>query len=139
MTIPYLFNDQQMRPLRPDRCPREPGPGELCHIIFKGSRERATGPIHALALAFCRTHELRFTLYPPGYFPYGREPLVCVTSSGEPVVRDNGEPPITGTYFQAAIDGAAKIFWRGKAGMVVVSLATPLRFAAWIVAFDSSI
>lgn len=38
-------------------------------------RLRKTGPCHALTVATCREHWTFFTLYPPGFVPYGRQQL----------------------------------------------------------------
>jgi hypothetical protein len=44
-----------------------------------GERDRKCGPGHALTVARCRVHELAFTLYPLGWTPYGRVPLIAVS------------------------------------------------------------
>ena len=38
-----------------------------------GYRERRCGPGHALVVVRCLTHGRFFTIYPPGFVPYGRQ------------------------------------------------------------------
>jgi hypothetical protein len=60
----------------------------------------------------CRTHAIGFTLYPPGYTPWGRKPWVCegVVAKGEDEVEDNAEW-FRNTYFEATLDAAQGVFW----------------------------
>jgi hypothetical protein len=60
----------------------------------------------------CRTHEIGFTLYPPGYPPWGRKPWV--REGGVAKVEDdveNNAERFRNTYFDAALEAAAGIFW----------------------------
>jgi len=50
------------------------GPG--CGIRHHDSRERKTGPEHPLLVVRCIVHNRSFTIYPPGFTPYGRRRLV---------------------------------------------------------------
>jgi hypothetical protein len=60
----------------------------------------------------CRTHAIAFTLYPPGYIPYGRRPMERRASDGKPIDREPRtceDPQVTrlrdhfeGTLFEAA-------------------------------------
>ena len=43
-----------------------------------GWRDRKTGPEHPLRVVRCLTHENAFTLYPEGFVPYGRVPVLVV-------------------------------------------------------------
>jgi hypothetical protein len=61
----------------------------------------------------CGTHEIGFTLYPPGYTPWGRKPwwvrkgfVAKVDEEGE----ENAEW-FCNTYFEAALQAAAGVFW----------------------------
>jgi hypothetical protein len=60
----------------------------------------------------CRTHAIGFTLYPPGYPPWGRKPWVCewVVAKVEDEVKDNAEW-FRNTYSEAALDAAEGVFW----------------------------
>ena len=57
---------------RPATAPCGPG----CDIREHGSRERKTGPGHPLLVIRCVVHNRSFTIYPPGFTPYGRRRLV---------------------------------------------------------------
>lgn len=59
----------------------------------------------------CKTHGIGFTLYPPGYFPYGRKPIAPVGLDGYLLTQDTGAERFVGTYFEAAIDAAKGRFW----------------------------
>jgi len=84
--------------------------GDECRLRIKGRRLRKTGPGFALTVLWCKTHEVCFTLYPPGFAPYGREPLVLLRPSGLSVARERA-PPYQGTYFQAALDAVDQMLW----------------------------
>ncbi|MCP4290176.1 MAG: hypothetical protein GY792_38190 [Gammaproteobacteria bacterium] len=61
----------------------------------------------------CKTHGIGFTLYPPGYTPWGRKPWVPpdeVVVKAEDEADDNAEW-YRNTYFEAALDAADGIFW----------------------------
>ena len=46
-------------------------------------RARRTGPCFPLAVVGCSRHPLgRYTLYPPGHSPYGRQAVVSCSVSG---------------------------------------------------------
>lgn len=61
----------------PDRCLLNgEGNAEDCRIGGGFWRERSTGPSHPLRVVRCRTHNVAFTLYPEGYLPYGRMPVL---------------------------------------------------------------
>jgi len=76
----------------------------------------------ALLVARCKTHGVSFTLYPPGYVPYGRQRLAPVVPDGSAVVAE--APPradggasvgeagrFAGTMFGAALDAARGELW----------------------------
>ena len=48
---------------------------------------------------------------PPGWFPYGRKPLVWVAPDGTPISGENDGERFRGTYFEAALDAAAQHAW----------------------------
>jgi len=61
----------------PDRCLLNgEGNTEDCRIGGGFWRERSTGPRHPLRVVRCRKHNVAFTLYPEGYLPYGRMPVL---------------------------------------------------------------
>lgn len=84
--------------------------GGPCQLGLKAWRSRKTGPTPRLAVIYCKTHKVNFTIYPPGHVPYGRVSLVELSLSGIPI--DKGrDPPFSHTYFDAALDAAAGIAW----------------------------
>ena len=65
---------------------------ETCSLSIDHYRDRKTGPGFPLAVVGCRRHPIcRFTLYPPGHIPYGRQAVVSCSPLG-PLLQD----PITG-------------------------------------------
>lgn len=92
--------------------PGEPA-GPACALVIDHHRQRKTGPEHALAVARCRTHRHAFTLYPPGFAPYGRQPVLKVEPDGNPVQREDVglRGDFADTVFAAALDGAAGRPW----------------------------
>lgn len=90
-----------------------------CKIYIHSWRERKTGPAHPLAVICCSTHGVFLTIYPPGFAPYLRQPLVDVSPSGRDFSFDVAEkdapelPPLRfrGTRFEAAYDASAGIAW----------------------------
>ena len=106
----YYGNDKnEIVPVMPTCCPLHKG-NEMCALGVKDWRIRQTGPGFAFCVMHCRTHQRCFTLYPPGYVPYGRQAIVDLDISGQPVGSERG-PPFSGTYFQAALDGAEGKAW----------------------------
>jgi hypothetical protein len=83
--------DGRLEAVMPDQCIEGgAGQGVQCVVRVHHRRERKTGPEHALVVAECLTHGVAFTLYPPGFVPYGRAAIVPVDGEGE-LVRC-GEP-----------------------------------------------
>lgn len=83
---------------------------------MRGWRPRKTGPGFALCVAECASHKLAFTLYPPGYVPYGRTAIAAVSSDGQAVVdaeRRPGEATVAWrvTVFGAACDASCGRAW----------------------------
>ena len=59
----------------PTQCPSR-GPEGPCDVVVHALRSRKTGPSHPLAVCRCHAHGLSFSIYPPGFVPYARRPLV---------------------------------------------------------------
>lgn len=98
-------------PLRPDKCTKAvAGAGGECLIRIAKWRSRACGPIFALAVGRCRSHICDFTIYPLGWTPYGRRPLVDLASDGEPRVEDESVP-WQESEFMASVDAEQKSKW----------------------------
>ncbi len=99
--------------------------GLSCRIRVHHRRGRKTGPCHLLVVVRCETHGMSFTLYPPGYVPYGRAPMAPVDTEGHVLLEvgefdragdpgDNEiseEPAWDGTIFRAARDGSQGLAW----------------------------
>lgn len=73
-------------------------------------RPRKTGPRHPLAVLRCTTHDCGFTLYPPGFGPYLRAPVLRRSPDGGEVRSPTGSD-LSGTIFDAALDAAAARPW----------------------------
>jgi len=82
----YVVVDGQVSVELPDTCPFCDD-GKRCSVGRHAKRERKTGPGHALVVARCHKHERYFTLYPRGYVPYARQPIVDVEDNDEPAFR----------------------------------------------------
>ena len=101
-----------VRAVLPKWCPRRERDFS-CRVSIRGYRERAWGPGYCLSIARCKTHALAFTVYPPGWVPYGRMPISARTPEAFPVGGDRSK----GTVFAAARDAAVGIHWaRSGAG-----------------------
>ena len=112
VTAAYFFDRiGRLRPERPKRCARLDGGGE-CRISFHRWRLRKCGVEHALACFICLKHACSFTVYPPGWLPFGRRPLVHVTASGFEVGGlGDGAEAWRETVFGGAVDASAKRLW----------------------------
>lgn len=125
VTLYHLVNGSYV-PEIPDQCPyREEGP---CHVVLDHLRERRTGPQHPLYVCRCLRHLIGYTLYPPGYGPYGQAPLVAMTPDGKPTTvsqeasatdaKSGSESELTRflpTYLGASVDAAEGRFWPSAA------------------------
>lgn len=110
LCVPYHADgSKRLRPDIPKRCGLSTE-GE-CVIWIKGQRSRIFGPEFRLTVVCCRTHRVSFTLYPPGFTPYGRKPMAVLSSAGFPQATDTERRPFEGTLFQAVLDGAAGDVW----------------------------
>lgn len=87
----------------PGRCPLGED-GSPCEVARHDRRPRKSGPEHALVVCRCRAHGVSFTVYPPGYVPYGRVAVVAEDSEGRTI---QGEALGT-TVFGAALDLGAQ-------------------------------
>ena len=89
----------------PERCLLSlDGAVGTCRVSEAFWRDRLTGPRHPLLVVRCRTHGVAFTLYPPGYVPYGRVPVVCRVDDGSDVDR-------TGSLLGAALAASGGESW----------------------------
>lgn len=116
ITAPY-FVDQydRLAPRRPSRCVNTDGRGS-CLINFHRWRPRKCGLEHPLACFRCKYHGCSFTVYPLGWLPFGRRPIIPLTSSGFDI---SGLGVLEGwceTAFGAGVDAGQKRLWPLSAG-----------------------
>jgi len=97
----------------PPRCVFAAAAAETCAPFVDHYRSRKTGPGFAVAVVGCGRHPLgRYTLYPPGHIPYGRQAVVPCSPSG-PLLRDRttGQPVWAATLWAAATEAADGQRW----------------------------
>ena len=84
-----------------------------CRVSVHHCRERKTGPGFPLMVLRCRTHKVCFTVYPPGYVPYGRQPIAAVAADGSPVrtEKQDGADGFANTVFAAAVEAKKGRAW----------------------------
>lgn len=111
VSLPYVAQDGggSLRPPKPLRCPGPTRDG--CLIHFSRWRRRVHGPGFFLASMRCLTHSLCFTIYPPGWVPYGRSPLILLDHRGRMVETEQDENRWNDTEFTAVIDAASGEIW----------------------------
>lgn len=95
----------RVRPDLPTTCPlAHEGEGD-CAIGIHHWRVRRCGPGFPLAVARCRRHRRAFTLYVPGWVPYGRQPVA-------PAKLDGGRGAgWEGTLFELALETSQGERW----------------------------
>jgi len=84
VTAYALGDGGEFMPVMPLACMAEGAgsDGDPCRIWLHHRRPRKTGPGFPLTVVECRTHGVAFTLYPPGYVPYGRVAIAPVDPEG---------------------------------------------------------
>ena len=104
--------DGMLRAQLPSRCVFATG-AQTCSIFLDHYRLRKTGPGHPVAVIGCGVHPYgRYTLYPPGHVPYGRQPVAAYYPSGQLVLdTESGGPRWERTVFAAALDAAKGESW----------------------------
>jgi hypothetical protein len=112
MTTYKVDTDGVLRPDLPSRCASATG-AQTCPIFVDHYRLRKTGPCFSLAVVGCKRHpQKRYTLYPPGHFPYGRKPVAPYSPSGELLlVVETNRPAWEATIFAAAVEAADGERW----------------------------
>ena len=107
----YADRDGKLIPELPDWGPCHNWDQRACNLGIDHYRDRKTGPCFPILVLRCSTHNKGFTVYPPGYTPYGRHPLAPVGPDGELITEKRGAQRFAGTYFDAALDAANHCFW----------------------------
>jgi len=113
MAAAYNTNERETRAQLPNICPCGLQDGLPCEISLNHNRVRVTGPgfVHVVQ---CKTHRKAFTIYPPGYVPYGRRAITStVTPDGNSVILDGDDAlqSFQQTMFDAAVDAANDKIW----------------------------
>jgi hypothetical protein len=109
---PYTADEEgDFCPELPRVCPLQYSNKKECKIKISHHRVRKTGPCFPLFVMVCKEHNIGFTLYPPGYYPYSRHTLAAVSPEGIEITEKAEGHRLSGTIFDAAIDAAAKVFW----------------------------
>ncbi len=112
LSAPYEIDKKgRLRPKKPSRCPLAEFGDDACNIQFEKWRRRIHGPGFDFAVFLCLSHCRSFTIYPPGWVPYGRKALVLLDHRGEVLQRVPGECAWQGTLFDAVLDGGKGFFW----------------------------
>ena len=111
----------------PSCCPASADTAEAeCRLVIVHHRHRKTGPQHPVTVMRCRTHGCAFTLYPPGYAPYRRQPVMSVAPDGAEFCcetdKDREETRFDETLFEGALDAK-----RGRSWMKSPSRHLPKR------------
>ena len=104
--------DGTLRAVLPSRCVYATGE-QTCQIIVDHYRERKTGPGYPIAVVGCGTHGgRRYSLYPPGHYPYGRVAMAPCSADGALLLdADGGQPQWQATLFGAAQDAERGQRW----------------------------
>jgi len=88
--VPYLVGaGAALAPQIPQVCPEQEALGGLCALGIHHHRRRQTGSVEFLVVLRCRRHGRCFTLYPPGYGPYLRRPVVDLTPEGHKIEHEH--------------------------------------------------
>ncbi len=123
VTVYEAVGEGEGRAVLPRHCPHG-GDGEACRVGAHCRRERQCGPGFALIVAVCHAHGRHFTLYPPGWTPWGRIPVQ--TSDGA----------MEETVFVAALDAAEGQLWPvesvGARGCARTQLRWLRRCGGWL-------
>jgi hypothetical protein len=105
--------------LMPTACPQSDG-AAACRIGLDHQRKRKTGPCIPIAVLACSTHDVRFTIYPCGHVPYGREAVAPVDLDGRALSVATTDAALTvpapcapwgQTRFAAVLDAAKGKAW----------------------------
>lgn len=112
MTAPYRPRaNGRLWPEIPDEGPCKDGDSP-CRVGSHHWRSRSTGPGFPILVVKCWAHDKAFTLYPSGYYPYGRRKVAPVAPDGADL-RKGGEwiEAYSQTLFAAAVDAARGVAW----------------------------
>jgi len=130
LVAPYFWIGDRFAPVAISICPHSIFDDRCCHVVAKDWRSRLFGPIHDLRVLGCKTHKIFFTVYPPGWGPLLRRPVIELAPDGSVIHGDGEDIPTNSSNqddhgglapqvkehldyppFRAAIDLAAGIQW----------------------------
>jgi hypothetical protein len=112
ITMAYIANAMGvLKPNKPLKCPSSSDGDPDCSIYIERWRHRVCGISFPLAGMHCETHDTSFTVYPPGWTPYARSPLVLVDHNGHALEPEATVSRWVGTVFEAAVDASNEILW----------------------------
>lgn len=113
MISPYTIDTETglLSPVLPCICPLYSIDDHNCKIKISHRRLRKTGPGFSLFVVVCKVHNIGFTLYPPGYYPYSRHTLAPVSADGSLLVDKAGGHRFSDTLFDAPLHAAAGNVW----------------------------
>ena len=112
VVTPYEMDGKgNLVPQLPSVCPCSVECNDACRVFLDHQRPRKTGPGFPLYVMRCRIHGVVFTLYPPGYTPWGRQKWAPVAPDGALLSSEKDASPFRNTYFEAALDLAENIIW----------------------------
>lgn len=124
--MPYAATDDgRLRPGKPDRCPSAATATGDCQIHIERWRKRKCGPKFFLYGMICLTHEKRFTIYPPGWTPYGRKPLAPLDHLGRPLNEPLAKQCWQETLFDAVLDAERAERWPEEVTLGPSATTTP--------------
>ena len=113
-TVQYrVHGADRVRADLPERCVFARPADDGCRVHVDHLRQRKTGPGHPLAVVVCAVHPVaRYTLYPPGFYPYSRRRVAPLGTTGS-VLRDGDDGALAWdtTVFEAALDAATGQRW----------------------------
>lgn len=98
-------------PVLPNRCVLGIDDDAPCLVSADYARHRVKGPGFPLVVARCVVHDVGFTLYPPGWAPYRRQPVTGVDREGAIVTDVDEQVDLQGTVLQAAADAVDGTAW----------------------------
>jgi hypothetical protein len=111
-----LRADGRLRPEIPGEGPCRDGEVP-CRVGSHHRRSRVTGPGFPILVVKCWAHDKAFTLYPSGYYPYGRRKIAPVAPDGADLRKDGeGIGALSETLFAAAVDAAQGVAWPRESG-----------------------
>ena len=129
----YVAKDAGIEAKIPERCPRAESDA-TCRITKFSTRKRTCGMGYPLWICICSNHNYHFTVYPPGWIPFARNPIVHLTPDGKPIEivhsdSDSEEAsPWSFTMFKSVIAAAAGRLWPEEKQLGVTGSPLPVNY-----------